>query len=114
MEKARSNGIILMVAGAIFALVSAFADELGLGVPGYSWQQGLCTFLGSLGVIVGAYLTRFDGKYLTAAGLAVVVIFLAWEKIGLGGPGLSCPRAIALFTGVAVACTGIYFIRKGS
>ncbi len=114
MERPRSNGIILMIAGTIYALVSAYADELQLSAPGYSWLQGLNTFLGSLGIIVGAYLTRFEGKYLAALGAVVVLVFLVWDRIGLGTPGFGCPHSIAIFTGVVVACIGVYFMKKGA
>lgn len=113
MERSRSNGILLVVAGAALALISAFGDEIGLGAPGWGWAQGLGAFVGSLIVLAGVYLTKFDGKYITAAGIAMVVFLLAWDKFGLGGPGFGCGHAIALFTGLGVACIGIYFIRKG-
>jgi hypothetical protein len=114
MERNRSNGILLVVAGAALALISAFAYELGLGDKAYGWLQGLGTFLGSIIILAGVYLTNFEGKYLTATGIAMVVLFLAWDKLGMGEPGFGCAHSIALFTGVGIACIGIYFIRKGS
>ncbi|MFN3466116.1 MAG: hypothetical protein ACK4WF_00235 [Candidatus Brocadiales bacterium] len=116
MERSRSNGIVLVVAGAVLALVAGFADEIGLGArrTGFGWAQGLGTFLGSISIIVGVYLSRYEGKYLTAAGTIGVIIFLVWDKFGLGGPGFGCAHSIALFTSAAVAGIGVYFMRKGS
>ncbi len=116
MEQSRSNGLILFVVGATVALVCTFADELGLGTPGsgFGWAQGLGTFVGSLGIIAGSYLSGFEGRYLAAAGIAVVILFLAWDKIGLGRPGFGCAHSIALFTGAAVAGIGFYLMKKGS
>ena len=116
MERSRSNGIILLAVGVVLALISGLADELGIGTlrSGFGWAQGLGTFLGSLSIIVGAYLTRFEGKYLAAAGVAGVILLLVWDKIGLGGPGFGCAHSTALFTSAAVAGIGVYFMKKGS
>lgn len=116
MERSRSNGIILIVAGVVLAFIAGFADEMGIGAPrtGFGWSQGLGTFLGALGIIAGVYLARFEGKYVTTAGIIMVIFFLLWDRIGLGRPGFGCAHAIALFTGAAVSCVGIYSMRKGS
>lgn len=116
MGRSRSNGIILVVAGVVLALVSGFADEIGLGAPrsGFGWSQGLGAFLGSVCIIAGVYLSRYEGKYLTAAGTSAVILFLVWDKFGLGGPGFGCAHSIALFTAAAVAGIGVYFMREGS
>ena len=116
MERYRTNGIILVVVGVVLAFVAGFADEVGIGAPGsgFGWSQGLGTSLGALGVIAGVYLAGFEGKYVTAAGIIMVIFFLLWDRIGLGRPGFGCAHAIALFTGAAVSCVGIYSMRKGS
>lgn len=116
MERYRTNGIILVVVGVVLAFVAGFADELGIGAPrsGFGWSQGLGTSLGALGVIAGVYLARFEGKYVTAAGIIMVILFLLWDRIGLGRPGFGCAQSIAIFTGAAVSCVGIYSMRKGS
>lgn len=116
METSRSNGIILIAVGVVVAFVAGFADELGLGASGsgFGWSQGLGTFLGALGVIAGVYLARFEGKYVTTAGIIMVIFFLLWDRIGWGSPGFGCAHSIALFTGAAVSCVGIYSMRKGS
>ncbi|HHT9155052.1 MAG TPA: hypothetical protein ACFYD5_04485 [Candidatus Tripitaka sp. YC43] len=116
MERPRTDGIILIVVGVVLAFVAGFADVLGLGGPRYEfgWLQGLGTSLGALGIIAGVYLARFEGKYVTAAGIIMVILFLLWDRLGLGSPGFGCVHSIALFTGVAVSCVGIYSMRKGS
>lgn len=116
MERYRTNGIILIGVGVVLAFVAGFADEMGIGAPrsGFGWSQGLGTSLGALGVIAGVYLARFEGKYVTAAGIIMAILFLLWDRIGLGSPGFGCAHSIALFTGAAVSCVGIYSMRKGS
>lgn len=113
MERSRSNGIILIIAGCVLAAVSAKADAIGLGgSPGFGWMQGLATFLGALGIISGAYLSKFDGRLLVAAGLLIAVSALAADRVGLGAGGFGCLQGIGLFLGLAIGSMGAYFIKK--
>jgi hypothetical protein len=114
MERFRSNGLILLVVGAAVALISAFAYEIGIGDKPFGWAQQLGTLLGCLAIIAGVYLAKFEAKYVAAAGIALAILFLGWDKIGLGEPGSGFGPAhtLALITAVAVACLGLYSMRK--
>ncbi len=50
---------IVIGAGVLLVLVSAFADPLGLGrSPGFGWRQTLGVIIGALVLAAGLYLRR--------------------------------------------------------
>ena len=50
---------IVIVAGVLLVLISAFADPLGLGrSPGFGWRQTLGVIIGALVLAAGLYLRR--------------------------------------------------------
>jgi hypothetical protein len=54
---------ILIGAGVLVVLISAFADPMGLGrSPGFGWRQTLGVVVGALVVAAGAYLRRGRGS----------------------------------------------------
>lgn len=114
MERIKTDGLLLIIAGAVLGVVSAKADTLGLGVPGYSWEQGLGTFMGALGVIYGTYLLRLDGRLLVLLGLAIVGLAMIPDIVGASAPGIQCPQGIAIFVGAAVFLMGVNALKTQS
>jgi len=57
-----SNPVIAWIvigAGVLLVLISAFADPLGLGrSPGFGWRQTLGVIIGALVLAAGLYLRR--------------------------------------------------------
>ncbi len=54
---------IVIGAGALVVLISAFADPMGLGrSPGFGWRQTLGVVVGALVVAAGVYLRRGKGS----------------------------------------------------
>jgi uncharacterized membrane protein YedE/YeeE len=50
---------IVIGAGVLVVVLSAFADRLGLGrSPGFGWRQALGVVVGALIVATGIYLNR--------------------------------------------------------
>ncbi len=50
---------IVIGAGVLLVLISAFADPLGLGRhPGFGWRQTLGVIIGTLVIAAGLYLRR--------------------------------------------------------
>lgn len=50
---------IVIGAGVLLVLISAFADPLGLGrSPGFGWRQTLGVIIGALVILAGLYLRR--------------------------------------------------------
>ncbi len=50
---------IVIGAGVLLVLISAFADPLGLGrSPGFGWRQTLGVVIGALVLAAGLYLRR--------------------------------------------------------
>jgi hypothetical protein len=50
---------IVIGAGVLLVLISAFADPLGLGrSPGFGWRQTLGVIIGALVILAGLYLQR--------------------------------------------------------
>ncbi len=50
---------IVIGAGVLLVLISAFADPLGLGrSPGFGWRQTLGVIIGALVLAAGLYLQR--------------------------------------------------------
>ena len=60
MSQARILAIAFIVVGALLALVSVFADAVGLGAPGstFGWKQLLGTVLGVIILVAGVILLR--------------------------------------------------------
>ena len=60
MSQARILAIAFIVVGALLALVSVFADAVGLGAPGstFGWKQLLGTVLGAIILVAGVILLR--------------------------------------------------------
>lgn len=60
MSQARILSIVMIVVGLVLAVVSAFADKIGLGAPGstFGWKQLLGTVIGIAILIAGAILLR--------------------------------------------------------
>lgn len=60
MSQARMLSIVMIVVGLVLAVVSAFADQIGLGTPGtvFGWRQLLGTVVGIAILIAGAILLR--------------------------------------------------------
>ncbi|MFQ5861838.1 MAG: hypothetical protein ACE5IC_01840 [Candidatus Brocadiales bacterium] len=114
MERTGSNGLLLIIAGVILGVVSAKADDIGLGVPGYSWEQGLGVFLGALAIIFGTYLTKLDARLLVLTGLVITAFAVLADKIGMGAPGYSCPQGIVTFLGIAIFLMGANSLRTKS
>jgi membrane associated rhomboid family serine protease len=50
---------IVIGAGVLLVLISAFADPLGLGrYPGFGWRQTVGVIIGALVIAAGLYLRR--------------------------------------------------------
>ncbi len=50
---------IVIGAGVLLVLISAFADPLGLGrSSGFGWRQTLGVIIGALVIVAGLYLRR--------------------------------------------------------
>ena len=50
---------LMLVAGLLLALVSFFADRIGLGgTPGFGWKQTLGFLVGAALVVLGAWPRR--------------------------------------------------------
>ena len=50
---------IVIGAGVLVVLISAFADPMGLGrSPGFGWRQTLGVVIGALVMLAGLYLRR--------------------------------------------------------
>ena len=60
MSQARILSIVMIVVGLVLAVISAFADQIGLGAPGstFGWKQLLGTVVGIAILIAGAILLR--------------------------------------------------------
>lgn len=60
MSQARMLAIVFVIAGVLLALVSVFADQVGLGAQGstFGWKQLLGLVLGLVLLIVGVVLLR--------------------------------------------------------
>ncbi|MFQ5957351.1 MAG: hypothetical protein ACE5KK_06240 [Candidatus Brocadiales bacterium] len=108
MEISRSNGFLLIITGAVLGIVSTHADAIGLGSPatGFSWEQGLGTFIGALAIIFGIYLIKLDARLLVLIGLVVTAFAVLADKIGMGAPGYGCPQGIVTFLGLAIFFMG--------
>jgi uncharacterized membrane protein len=52
----KTIGIILIVLGVILAVVSAFADRLGIGSGGFGTKQLIGTAIGIIVTLVGVWL----------------------------------------------------------
>ena len=65
MSQSRVLAIVFIVVGALLALVSAFADIIGLGAPGssFGWKQLLGTVLGIIALVAGIVLLRQPDEY---------------------------------------------------
>jgi hypothetical protein len=65
MSQSRVLAIVFIVVGALLALVSAFADFIGLGAPGssFGWKQLLGTVLGIIALVAGIVLLRQPDEY---------------------------------------------------
>ncbi len=110
MEGVSRIGIIILLVGVVVALLSAFAEEIGVGTPGsgLGWAQLLTTILGCVAILAGVYLSGLNGQYVAAAGLLIVVLLLIIDKVGVGAPGFGGAQLIALLTGVGVVGIGGY------
>ncbi len=110
MEGASRIGIIILVVGVVVALLSAFADEAGVGAPGsgFGRTQLLATVLGCVILLAGVYLSGLSGLYIAAAGILMVVLLLIIDKVGVGAPGFGSAQLIALLTGAGVVGIGGY------
>ncbi len=54
---------IVIGAGVLLILISAFADPLGLGrSPGFGWRQTLGVIIGALVLAAGLYLRRWKAS----------------------------------------------------
>ncbi len=54
---------IVIGAGVLLVLISAFADPLGLGQsPGFGWRQTLGVIIGALVLSAGFYLRRWKAS----------------------------------------------------
>jgi hypothetical protein len=51
---------VVIGVGVLLALISAFANPLGLGLhPGFGWKKTLGVVVGALIVVAGLYLRRW-------------------------------------------------------
>ena len=59
MAKKRTIGLVLLILGIVFLIVSVAADAIGIGHdPGFGNQQTAGTAAGAIVAIVGAILMR--------------------------------------------------------
>ena len=59
MAKKRTIGLVLLIVGIVFLIISVAADAIGLGNdPGFGYQQTAGTAAGAIVAIVGAILMR--------------------------------------------------------
>ena len=60
MSQARILAIAFIIVGALLAVVSALADQIGLGAPGstFGWKQLLGLVLGAIILVAGVILLR--------------------------------------------------------
>jgi hypothetical protein len=59
MERKKKIGLVLLIGGIIFLIISVAADAIGLGHdPGFGSQQTAGTAAGAIAAIVGAILIR--------------------------------------------------------
>ena len=55
----RTLSLVLVIAGALLALVSLLADLVGIGsYPGYHWAQITGAILGVVALVIGVWLRR--------------------------------------------------------
>ena len=58
MERRKTAGIILLVAGIVILALSLAADALGIGIsPLFGWRQITGTIVGAIAIVVGLVLT---------------------------------------------------------
>jgi hypothetical protein len=54
MERRKTAGIILLVAGIVILVLSLAADALGVGVtPHFGWRQITGAIVGAIAIVVG-------------------------------------------------------------
>ena len=59
MAKKRTIGLVLLIGGIVFLIISVAADAIGLGMdPGFGYQQTSGTAAGAIVAIIGAILMR--------------------------------------------------------
>lgn len=60
MSQGRVLALVFIVIGVLLGLVSAFADQIGLGAPGsgFGWKQLLGLVLGVILLVAGVILLR--------------------------------------------------------
>ncbi len=59
MARKKKIGLVLLIVGIVFLIISVAADAIGLGNnPGFGFQQGAGTAAGAVVAIVGAILMR--------------------------------------------------------
>ena len=61
----KSIGLVLIILGAVVALISLGADFIGIGnLQGFGWQQTLGTVVGVIVVLVGVWLASRKQKLM--------------------------------------------------
>jgi hypothetical protein len=57
MERKRTIGLVLLIGGMVFLIISVAANAIG-GSPGFGYEQTAGTAAGAAAAIVGAILMR--------------------------------------------------------
>lgn len=104
---------ILIVVGALVALISAFADPLGFGgAAGFGWQQWSGILIAGILVLAGAIV---QAPTLPILGLLVGMVTLLADWLGLGSAaGFGWQQGLGVAVGVALILLGFGLTRRSS
>ena len=105
--------VILIVVGALVALISAFADPLGFGrAAGFGWQQWSGIVIAAILVLVGAIV---QAPTLPVLGLLVGMVTLLADWLELGSAeGFGWQQGLGVAVGVVLLLLGFGLTRRSS